>query len=92
MKNSNHLTKLAISFASPALCAWLLAGCTFSPDTLLGAYTLAGLFYLTAADYLPAHSYAMPAGESRRSKGWIRSSFSRSTGRNHPHRQGKFIA
>lgn len=92
MKNSNHLAKLALSLAAPAICAWLIAGREFSADLLLGAYTLAGLFFLTAADYMPRRVFASTAPASKPAHRWIRASRARTGSARRAHRGEKLAA
>lgn len=77
MKKSNRLITLALSLAAPSICAWLLAGREFSADLLFGAYTLAGLFFLTTADYAPRRKLASSKPSTKSSHRWIRASFNR---------------
>ena len=78
MKNSNRLITLTLSLAAPALSAWFLAGREFSADLLFGAYTLAGLFFLTAADYAPRRILTGSKPSAKSHHRWIRTSLSRS--------------
>jgi len=92
MKNSQRLIILVLSLATPAICACLLANREFSADLLLGAYTIAGLFFLTAADYLPRHSIAAIPATRKRNSNWIRYSLARTPRKNRAHREEKILA
>ncbi|MFT3869433.1 MAG: hypothetical protein QM715_13345 [Nibricoccus sp.] len=93
MKNSNRLIiMLALSLSAPTICAWLLAGREFSADLLFGAYTLAGLFFLTAADYAPRYARFGLKLSARPSRHWIRVSLIRHAHTHGGHRAEKMIA
>jgi len=78
MNKSHRVISLALSLATPALAAWLLAGREFSADLFFGAYTLAGLFFLTLTDYTPNRVFAGTPATRKASPGWTRLSLGRS--------------
>lgn len=86
MKNSNHLTKLALSVIVPFLATWLISDREFSADVLLGAYTISGLFFLTATSYLPHRVFAGTKEVRKPTRRWIHLSLKRTAhARTAPH-------
>lgn len=79
MNKTTSLIALSASHATPAIATCLLAGGVISTEVLLSAYTLAGLFYVTATDYSPRTVCNSTANARKPNTSWIRCSFSRSS-------------
>jgi len=74
MKTTLTITALALGIIAPSLAAWLFAGQMFSPDILLGSYSITGLLFIAVADYVPRRSLIVPGRTSTTTACWTRHS------------------
>jgi len=77
MKKTTSLILLALSIAASAFAAFLFGGEAYATEIIFGIYAIAGLFYLTVADYSPRRTFEPTRFMPKSRANWTRRSLSR---------------
>jgi hypothetical protein len=80
MKTTAAISLLALAITATSFATWLFASPPFSPDIVMGAYSIAGLLFIAAADYSPRRPLTLPRKAAAGILGnWTRHSLHRSS-------------
>lgn len=79
MKTTTAVSLLALAITATSSAIWLFASPPFSPDIIMGAYSIAGLLFIAATEYAPRRPLTLPRKAAMGIGNWTRHSLHRSS-------------